>query len=423
MYWTIISPLFRPGSGVRNAGSPPLSRGSTSSAVRRSEIAPSSASASFAKSSASAIGSPWKLPPLITSPPPVASASAVDVAAGGEHERVVGRGVELDVEHPPEVVERVADRAVDLRHAAQRVRVLDLVRRRVVRALEPESRSRWRSSAATAIWPGCGRASWYGAANATSVPSSASTLHRRGDATRSASAGPRRRASSAPSARHQLGPVEEGEALLRLERQRLEAALAERDERGTTCPPTSTWPRPMSGSARCASGARSPDAPTLPCSGTTGWMPELAGARRADRRAAAGSREWPERERVRPQQEHRADDLARERRADARPRARRAGSPGARPRPPGGMNVDREVAEPGRHAVDDLAARDERVDDVARLLHPLAGVDVERGAGAVAGDRLHVGDREVRARQDDEVGPLGRPGRPGTKWASVTARA
>ena len=29
VYWTIISPEFRPGSGARNAGSPPFSRGST----------------------------------------------------------------------------------------------------------------------------------------------------------------------------------------------------------------------------------------------------------------------------------------------------------------------------------------------------------------------------------------------------------
>ena len=53
-----------------------------------------------------------------------------------EHERVVGRAVHLDVEDPSEVVERVADRAVDLRHAAQRVRVLDLVARRLVGGLE-----------------------------------------------------------------------------------------------------------------------------------------------------------------------------------------------------------------------------------------------------------------------------------------------
>ena len=57
-------------------------------------------------------------------------------AAAREDERVVGRRVELDVEDAAEVVQRIADRAVDLRHAAQRVRVLDLVRRGVVAGLE-----------------------------------------------------------------------------------------------------------------------------------------------------------------------------------------------------------------------------------------------------------------------------------------------
>ena len=61
---------------ARNGGSPPLSRASTSSAVRRSLIEPSSATASLAKSRARAIGSPWKLPPLMTRPPPVAIVSA-----------------------------------------------------------------------------------------------------------------------------------------------------------------------------------------------------------------------------------------------------------------------------------------------------------------------------------------------------------
>ena len=63
----------------------------------------------------------------------------------------------------------------------------------------------------------------------------------------------------------------------------------------------------------------------------------------------------------------------------------------------------REVAEAGRDAVDDLARRDEPLDDVARLLHPLAGMDVEGGAGAVARDRLDVGDGQVGAGQHDEV--------------------
>ena len=74
--------------------------------------------------------------------------------AAREDERVVGRGVELDVEDAAEVVERVPDGAVDLRDAAQRVRVLDLVVVAWWPAWRPLSRRRWRSSAATATWPG-----------------------------------------------------------------------------------------------------------------------------------------------------------------------------------------------------------------------------------------------------------------------------
>ena len=61
----------------------------------------------------------------------------------------------------------------------------------------------------------------------------------------------------------------------------------------------------------------------------------------------------------------------------------------------------REVAEAGRHAVHDGTLGDERLDDVARLLHPLPRVRVELDRRAAAGDGLHVGDREVRAGQDD----------------------
>ncbi len=44
-----------------------------------------------------------------------------------EHERVVGRRVQLDRDRPFDVVEQVAARAVHLRRAAQRVGVLHLV--------------------------------------------------------------------------------------------------------------------------------------------------------------------------------------------------------------------------------------------------------------------------------------------------------
>src|SRR5439155_1492746 len=64
-----------PGYGTGKAGGPPFRRGSTIRAVRRSLIEPSSAIASLAKSSARATGSPWKFPPLITWPRPVATVS------------------------------------------------------------------------------------------------------------------------------------------------------------------------------------------------------------------------------------------------------------------------------------------------------------------------------------------------------------
>ena len=75
--------------------------------------------------------------------PAAAGRDRVDVGdpAAREDERVVGRRVELDVEDAAQVVERVADRAVDLRHAAQRVRVLDLVGVAVMAGLQRRCRA------------------------------------------------------------------------------------------------------------------------------------------------------------------------------------------------------------------------------------------------------------------------------------------
>jgi hypothetical protein len=64
---------------------------------------------------------------------------AVEVAGGddllldvlgllvGEHQRVVGDGIELDPEHALGVLDGITHRTVDLRHAAQRITVLRLV--------------------------------------------------------------------------------------------------------------------------------------------------------------------------------------------------------------------------------------------------------------------------------------------------------
>ncbi len=105
-------------------------------------------------------------------------------------------------------------------------------------------------------------------------------------------------------------------------------------------------------------------------------------------------------QRVGPQQQHGPDDLARERRPDPRSVAHQE----VLLELPGLGRIDergREVAEAGRHAVDDGAVRDQRLDDVARLLHPRPRVRIEGDRRAAAGDGLHVGDGQVRAGQDD----------------------
>ena len=96
-------------------GSPSERDGFTIRSTRRSEMFASSATASTRLSSAKATGWPWKLPFDTIS------------RSSSEDERVVGRGVELDLDRAADVVEQVAARAVHLRGAAERVRVLHLV--------------------------------------------------------------------------------------------------------------------------------------------------------------------------------------------------------------------------------------------------------------------------------------------------------
>ena len=293
-------------------------------------------------------------------------------AAAGEDERVVGGRVELDVEDAAEVVERVADRAVDLRDAAQRVRVLDLVGVAVVAGLELAVAQQV-AQLARRPRPGRGAAGRAGTPRRTRRPSRAAP--RRSSPRRrwpSGRAGPRRPGASAPmapiiwvplrSARPSLASSVSGSR---------PASRRATQRRHPTDPPSSTSPRPMSGSARWASGARSPDAPTLPCSGTTGWMP-AAGSRAAGRRRAAGSRCG----RARACSPGAGASPGRPRAgtpARRPPRGSSAGSAGAGPRPGRRIDTSRPGPEPGRHAVDDGALGDERLDDVARLLHPRPG--------------------------------------------------
>jgi hypothetical protein len=159
VYWSSIMPDSRPLPDERNGGRPPLRRASTISAIRRSEMAPSSEMASLAKSRARH-GLAVEVAAADHQPAARGRGRGVGHAALRKDERVVRGRVQLHVQHAAQVVERVAAGAVDLGHAAERVRVLDLVAEAWWLVMSVESRSSQRSSAATAIWPGCGRASW-----------------------------------------------------------------------------------------------------------------------------------------------------------------------------------------------------------------------------------------------------------------------
>ena len=74
-----------------------------------------------------------------------------------------------------------------------------------------------------------------------------------------------------------LRAVDQREPFLGPERDRREAGAARACRpRGRTPRRERSAPSPISESARCASGARSPLAPTLPCSGTGGHSPALS---------------------------------------------------------------------------------------------------------------------------------------------------
>ena len=303
--------------------------------MRRSLIEPSSARASLAKSRARAIGSPWKLPPVITRPPPVASASSVGDAALGEDERVVGRAVDLDVEDAPEVVERVADGAVDLGHAAQRVRVLDLVGRRrggpLERRVAQEVAQLGRDRDLARMRPGelVRRGERHvRPEQRLDADIAAATLAVR--ASRSASA-----SSSAPIAVISCVPLRSARPSFASSVSGSRPTSRERDRAaGIDCPPNSTCAAPDQRQREVGERGEVAGRPD----GALGRH-DRVDAEREEREQAIDelgpAAAVAEGEGVRPQQEHRPDDLARRTARRRRPHGSSGGSPGAAPRRPG----------------------------------------------------------------------------------------
>ena len=303
------------------------------------------------------------------------------------------------------MVERVAHRAVDLRDAAQRIRVLDLVLGAVMIPLEFAVAQQVTELGRDRHLAGMrarelvrGREGDVGAEERLDA-------HRRHDR-----CGPDEpvgvRQQERPDGAHQLCPVQQGQAFLRPELERFESDVAQ-GVPGRHDPSADLHlAAPDERQGEVGEGreiARGADTALRGHDRVDAVRQHRQEPVHDERTAAAVA----ERQRVRPQQEHRAHDLARERRPDTGRVAHQ--QPALEfARPIGVHESRRQVAETRRHAIDDRALRDQGFDDVAGLLHPFARVDVERDGRIAAGDRLDVGDRQIGPGEDHRRQGVGR---------------
>ena len=211
-----------------------------------------------------------------------------------------------------------------------------------------------------------------------------------------------------PDRAHELGAVQEREPFLGLEDERLEADLAKGDERGHRV--AVELDRAASDERQRQMGkrrqvARRADGTLRRHDGMDTELEEGEQPVDEERPAAA----VPQGQRVRPEQEHRPDDVPGQGRADACRVAHQQVL--LQPRRVGRCDEPRRQGpEAGRDPVDDLAGGDEPLDDVSGLLHPRPSVAIERDGRPAAGDRLDAGDREVRPGQNDRLGLRGAAG-------------
>ena len=251
----IMKPELTPPSSTRNGGRPDRLV-SISSAMRRSDSAPISAIASARLSAANATGSAWKLPPERISP------------VVGEHERIVRDRVRFGQRARGRVAHLVEARAHHLRLAAQAVRILHARAVHVRRADRAAVRAARGRSRAASIWPRWPRTAWMRASNGVSLPRHASTVS--APATNAAaSARSRGEQAGERERRRHLRAVEQREPFLRRERRPAQGRARASASRAGIDAAVDAAPRLRRSAppTRCASGARSPDAPTDPCAG------------------------------------------------------------------------------------------------------------------------------------------------------------
>ena len=260
----IMKPEFTPPSSTRNGGRPDR-LASISSAMRRSDSAPISAIASARLSAANATGSAWKLPPERISSlsantsglsdTAFASMTRIDAACRiwstqapitcGWQRRLYGSCTRGQSLCEARIALPVEQRPVDRRRVGLAAMAAHRVDARIERRVAAE----------------------------TGVERQRSGDERgRERALRGEQAGERER-------RRHLRAVEQREALLRVPaRTGCRPARASASRAGMTRPSILASPSPISTADRCASGARSPDAPTDPCAGMHGTTPALASA-------------------------------------------------------------------------------------------------------------------------------------------------
>ena len=131
--------------------------------------------------------------------------------------------------------------------------------------------------AAEAAWPRNGRSAWICGRKDVREPWSASTESAQATSAARAS----RRARTSPSARvaaMNCVPLTSESPSFAANRTGSRPTRARASAPARRSPSTHASPSPTSGSARCASGARSPEAPTEPRLGTTGSTPRSRSA-------------------------------------------------------------------------------------------------------------------------------------------------
>ena len=236
VYWASMNPEFSPLRCTRNAGSPLDRAGSSRRNRRRSEMLATVTTPRARASSATATGWPWKFPPDSTSP---VSAKTTGLSDTDPISR--SRTWRLN-----DSTSRIAPWTCGA-HRSEYASWTRCPDSRCDSMISLPSVS-LRRLAADAPCPGCGRSRWRRSSKALSVPSAASTLMAAAMSAALARAAARD-AASTPTASIPWVPFT-----------RARPSLG----------PSDSGPCPSRGRARCASGARSPDAPSEPCSGTMG---------------------------------------------------------------------------------------------------------------------------------------------------------